>query len=105
MRSYLEPSRKREGGVNLNEGVVKHAGSMSANEGVVKHASSYSGECMWLSTRARIYVICCAAGQLAHFTAASTFAGFDHRVLLCSMCSELTDPSAMVYAEAFKFWY
>ena len=46
---------------------------------------------------------CCAAGRLAHFTAASTFAGFDHRVLLCSTCTVLADPSAMMYAKAFKW--
>ena len=48
---------------------------------------------------------CRAAGQLAHFTAASTctFAGFDHRVLLCSTGTEWTEPSAMMYAEAFKW--
>ena len=46
---------------------------------------------------------CRAAGQLAHLTAATTLAGFDHRVLLCSTGTELTDPFAMMYAEAFKW--
>ena len=52
---------------------------------------------------ASLSCLCRAAGQLVHFTAASTFDGVDHRVLLCSMCTVLTDPSAMMYAEAFKW--
>ena len=40
---------------------------------------------------------------LAGTLPASTLAGFDHRVLLCSTCTVLADPSAMMYAKAFKW--
>ena len=44
----------------------------------------------------------CSCVCVCYFKA-STFAGFDHRVLLCSTCTVLADPSAMMYAKAFKW--